>query len=106
MIKATDKGPPQSVVKDHRSGVTRHRSWVKSQWSRVSGHSSEVRVTDQTSRVTGQGSLVRGHWSESRVTGQWSKVTGQSSRVTGKTIFYLQTLYESDPTEGLELMIF
>ena len=66
-------------------------------------------------RGHGQGSLVRGHWLEvkghwlvakghwSEVRGHWS-AKGHWSKVTGQTIFYHQTLYESDPAEGLEVM--
>ena len=67
---------------------------------------------DQVSVVTGQrsGSLIRGQGSLVKDHCQGSldrvKVTGQWSRVTGKTIFYHQTLYKSDPAEGLEVMIF
>ena len=88
----------RSRVRDQwsRSRITGHRSGVKSQWSRVTvrDHWSEVRVTGQRS-----GSLVR-------VKSHWSKVTGQWSRVTGQTIFYHQTIYEADSTEGLEVIIF
>ena len=47
----------------------------------------------------GQGPLVSVQRSLVRVKGHWSRVP------PGQTIFYHQTLYESDPAEGLEVMI-
>ena len=97
----------RSLVRDqsHRIGVTvrDHRSEVKRHRSRVSGQGSVSRVSVQGSwsGVTGQRSVVKFHWSEVTSQSQESLVKGHWS-----TIFYHQTLYESGPAEGLEVMIF
>ena len=105
--RVRDQGHESGVtVTGHGSQVRGQEAQVKDHASRIRGQGSEVRITGQRSRVTGQESLVKGHWSGVTGQSQWSVVKGQWSRVTGQNIFYLRTLYESDPAEGLEEIIF